>query len=447
MRMDLKELHKRFTDSKGVSKDSRDTHGKLYIALRGERFDGNDFALSALENGAVAAIVAADSPVANDPKYEGLRNEGQLIVVEDPLRTLQELARFHRSRFRIPVIALTGTNGKTTTKELIRTVLATKYRVTATQGNLNNHIGVPLTLLDIHSETEIAVVEMGASAPGEIRLLASIALPTFGLITNVGTAHILGFGSFDGVKQTKGELYDYLQRTADTAFVNADNGHLVEMARMRPDLRTHFYGKQQQSARILPADWEHPFLRLDFESEGVLETNLIGNYNADNVLGALAIAAHFEVPKELAWKALASYQPANNRSQLLKTERNLLIVDAYNANPSSMAAALDSFDSIAYPNKGVILGDMRELGIVSETEHRQVLQRLQSMTLEKVWLVGSEFRAQQSAWTQTKNPDDVRFYDDVESLKQDLKQNTPNGMTWLIKGSNGIGLQKILEDL
>ena len=445
--MNLKELHKRFSASEGVSKDSRDTRGKLYFALRGERFDGNDFALSALENGAVAAIIAADSTFATDPQYETERKEGRLIPVEDPLKTLQDLARFHRSRFRIPVIALTGTNGKTTTKELIRTALAVKYRVTATQGNLNNHIGVPLTLLTINQDTEIAVVEMGASAPGEIRLLASIALPTFGLITNVGTAHILGFGSFEGVKQTKGELYDYLQRTADTAFVNADNEHLAEMARMRPDLRVIHYGKRIQGARVAPASWEHPFLRLEFDHGRILETHLIGNYNADNVLGALAIATHFGVPEAKAWEALAAYQPSNNRSQLLKTEKNLLIVDAYNANPSSMAAALDSFESIAYPNKGVILGDMRELGNVSEQEHRTLIERLQTMTLEKVWLVGTEFQAQQSAWTQENNTDKIRFYEDIQALKEDLHQACPEGMTWLIKGSNSIGLQKIVEDL
>ena len=441
--MKIADLHRLFLNAKGVSKDSRDTLDRIYFSLRGERFDGNEFALAALEQGACAAVVAADSRIAQDPSLAQLRDQEKIIVVDDPLKTLQELARFHRSRFRIPVIALTGTNGKTTTKELIRTALSAKYRVTATQGNLNNHIGVPLTLLEINQDTEIAVIEMGASAPGEIRQLTSIALPTFGLITNVGTAHILGFNSFEGVKQTKGELYDYLQRTADLAFVHMDNPHLAEMARMRPDLKIQPYGMDLAGAHIVPSSWEHPFLCLAFSDGDTLNTQLVGHYNADNVLAALAIAAYFDVPKAAARAAIAAYQPANNRSQLVKTANNLLIVDAYNANPSSMKAALDSFQQMDYPNKGVILGDMRELGSVSETEHRAILQRLVSMSLKAVWLVGEEFGKLQKEWPATTPS--ARFFQDVHALETHLNQCPSQEMTWLIKGSNSIGLQKIVE--
>lgn len=443
--MKIADLYRVFQQSDGVSKDSRSTAGRIYFALRGERFDGNDFALSALEQGASAVVVAADSGVAQQAEVASFVEAGKVFVAEDPLKTLQDLARYHRSRFRIPVIALTGTNGKTTTKELVRAALSAKYRVTATQGNLNNHIGVPLTLLEINSDTEIAIVEMGASAPKEIALLASIALPTFGLITNVGTAHILGFGSFEGVQQAKGELYDYLQRTADLAFVNVANPHLQEMARMRPDLRVQPYSLDLAGARVAPITWDQPFLRLSFEDGSELSTKLVGHYNADNVMAALAVADYFGVPRQQARAAVAAYEPANNRSQLLKTDKNLLVVDAYNANPSSMAAALESFSRIESPNKGVILGDMRELGVVSETEHRKVMERVAGMDLKAAWFVGELFGHLNQTWSNPAIP--VRFFANVEALKQHLKEATTQQMTWLIKGSNGIGLQQIIQDL
>lgn len=451
----MEHLYACFRGSEGVSKDSRDASGRIYFALRGERFDGNDFAASALEQGAVAAVVAQDSAFAAGlfPDTEpGLCrwNGKPVYAVEDPLQTLQELARFHRSRFRIPVLALTGTNGKTTTKELIRTALSPRFRVTATVGNLNNHIGVPLTLLEIRDTTQIALIEMGASAPGEIRQLCSIALPTYGLITNVGAAHLQGFGSLEGVKRTKGELYDYLQRTADTAFYNRDRAELREMVECRPDLKTVAYSRELWQAEVLEETPEHPQLRIWFEGEStLLDLALFGRYNADNVLAALTVARYFGVPFDEACRALSAYVPSNNRSQLQRTERNLLVVDAYNANPSSMAAALDGFAAVNFPHKGVILGEMRELGAVSETEHRKVVERLAQMTLETVWLVGASFASclpagcLETLWPEEAGRPEIRFFPDVEAVRACLKETPLTGRTLLLKGSNGVQLTRL----
>ena len=323
--MEIISIYNKFKECGVVTTDTRTLKGgEMFFALRGENFDGNEYALKALELGARYAVVNRSAAVAeaDDPR---------LVKVDDTLKTLQELARWHRSMTFVDgkpltVIALTGTNGKTTTKELIRQVLSVKYNVTATEGNLNNSIGVPLTLLKIDSATQLAVVEMGASHPGDIKELVDIALPNYGLITNVGKAHLLGFGSFEGVKATKGELYDYLRRTADKAFINVDNPHLCQMASDRnmqhdPERVESLlipYGLEYQGAKVLPSSEEHPFLRIELDGL-TINTNLVGTYNADNVMAALAVGRQFGVSFEEAVRAIEAYSPSNNRSQMTKT--------------------------------------------------------------------------------------------------------------------------------
>lgn len=430
----IKKLHALFMEcSGGVTTDSRKVPGdSLFVALKGENFDGNKFADQALEQGAKYALVSSGTP--SDRKF----------FVEDTLEALQTLAMYHRSRFDIPVIALTGTNGKTTTKELVTAVLSSTFRVTATQGNLNNHIGVPLTLLRINSETQVAVVEMGANHPGEIALLANIALPNAGLITNVGSAHLEGFGSFEGVKRAKGELYDYLQRTADFVFYNADDTIITSMVEARPDLRRIPYGVRYSGAEVIPAQSRNPYLRLKLNDSYILESHLVGNYNADNVMAALAVGEYMKVTPEAARKAVKSYIPSNHRSQLYSTQDNMLILDTYNANPSSMKASLDNFRKSAFESKGVILGDMRELGTESAAEHLKVLEFLRDSfgdSLSPVILVGSEFSKYERDFS------GFSFFTDVDVLITYLENNRIKGKTLLLKGSHGINLPKAINSL
>ena len=422
--------------------------GEMFFALKGENFDGNEYALKALELGARYAVVNKSAAVAasDDPR---------LVKVEDTLRTLQDLARWHRSMTFVDgkpltVIALTGTNGKTTTKELIREVLSVKYRVTATEGNLNNSIGVPLTLLRINSETQLAVVEMGASHPGDIKELVEIALPNYGLITNVGKAHLLGFGSFEGVKKTKGELYDYLRRTADKVFINVDNPHLCQMAserNLQSDPERPYslllpYGLDYQGGVVLFSDEKHPFLRI--LCGGVLiNTNLVGSYNADNVMAAIAVGVHFGVSFEDAVKAIEAYVPSNNRSQMTKTENNTLIVDAYNANPTSMAAALENFSNVSAKCRIAMLGDMLELGEDSAAEHKAVVESALSRTFCKVFFVGKEFGAVSSV----ADGSSAMFFNTSDELAEYLRANPVKDATVLIKGSRGTRMEKVLPVL
>ena len=423
----------------------------MFIALRGENFDGNEYALKALEQGARYAVVNRSSSV-------GEVEDPRLIKVEDTLKTLQELARWHRSMTFVDgkplvVIALTGTNGKTTTKELIREVLSVKYRVTATEGNLNNSIGVPLTLLNINSETQLAVVEMGASHPGDIKELVDIALPNYGLITNVGKAHLLGFGSFEGVKATKGELYDYLRRVADKAFINVDNPHLCQMASERnlqhdperPYSLLLPYGLEYQGAAVLPSSAEYPFLRVQVNGV-VINTNLVGSYNADNVMAALAVGQQFGVSFEDAVKSIEAYVPSNKRSQMIKTERNTLIVDAYNANPTSMAAALENFSNVAADFKVALLGDMLELGEESVAEHVAVIKSASSRGLANVYFVGREFQ-KASAQVAPELLEAAHFFTTSDELAAYLSSDTLSDATILIKGSRGTRMENVIPAL
>ena len=450
--MEIISIYNKFKQCGVVTTDSRTLRGgEMFFALKGENFDGNEYALKALEAGAAYAVVNKESSA-------GAIDDPRLIKVEDTLKTLQELARWHRSMTIVDgkpltVIALTGTNGKTTTKELIREVLSVKYRVTATEGNLNNSIGVPLTLLKINSETQLAVVEMGASHPGDIKELVDIALPNYGLITNVGKAHLLGFGSFDGVKATKGELYDYLRRTADRAFINVDNPHLCQMAserNMQHDTERSYslllpYGLDYQGAEVLASDAEHPFLRIRLDGT-VIETNLVGSYNADNVMAAIAVGKQFGVSFEEAVAAISAYVPANKRSQMTKTERNTLIVDAYNANPTSMAAALENFSNVSAEQKVALLGDMLELGSESLSEHVTAIRSACSRGLSMICFVGKEFQAA-SAEVPADMLVNARFFATSDELAAFLGESPLSGAVVLIKGSRGTRMENVIPAL
>lgn len=445
--MEIISIYNKFKECGSVTTDSRTLKGgEMFFALKGENFDGNEYAMKALEAGAAYAVVNRDSSVAatDDPR---------LIKVNDTLKTLQELARWHRSMTIVngkplTVIALTGTNGKTTTKELIRAVLSARYNVTATEGNLNNSIGVPLTLLKINKDTQLAVVEMGASHPGDIKELVDIALPNYGLITNVGKAHLLGFGSFEGVMKTKGELYDYLRRTSDKVFINVDNPHLCRMAserNLQSDPERPYsllipYGVEYQGATVLESSAEHPFLRIRI-GDSMISTNLVGAYNADNVMAALAVGQYFGVPFEDAVNAVSSYVPSNNRSQMTRTEHNTLIVDAYNANPTSMAAALENFSNVSADNRIAMLGDMLELGEDSAAEHKAVIESALSRGFSKVFFVGNEFSAVSLA------SDEAVFFQTSDELAEYLKSNPVQGATVLIKGSRGTRMEKVIPVL
>lgn len=449
--MDIVSIYNKYKVCGSVTTDSRSIRGgELFFALKGENFDGNEYALKALEAGAAYAVVNKDSAVAATA-------DDRLIPVDDTLKALQDLARWHRSMTFVngkplTVIALTGTNGKTTTKELIREVLSVKYKVTATEGNLNNSIGVPLTLLKINSETQLAVVEMGASHPGDIKELVDIALPNFGLITNVGKAHLLGFGSFEGVKKTKGELYDYLRRTSDKVFLNVDNPHLCAMASERhlqsdperPYSLVLPYGLEYSGAKVLPSSPDKPYLRIALQDGGVIETNLVGSYNADNVMAAIAVGQQFGVSFEDACAAIAAYTPSNNRSQMTATERNTLIVDAYNANPTSMDAALTNFSNVEASDKIALLGDMLELGEESYDEHVTIIRKSLECGLNKICLVGNEFGKALDAFPET---DKVKWFTDSQTLADWLTEQNITGATVLIKGSRGTRMEKTIQSL
>lgn len=440
--MEISELYRLFLLCGTVTTDSRAIKGgELFFALKGETFDGNLYAAKALEMGAAYAVVQQDSEAAKS-------GDARMIPVPDTLQTLKELAAWHRTHVlgegkRLPVVGLTGTNGKTTTKELIRSVLATKFNVTATQGNLNNDIGVPLSILKITPETEVAVIEMGASHPEDITALVWMADPDLGLITNVGKAHLLGFGSFEGVKKAKGRLYDYICEHGGTVLVNMDDENLTGMAAERSSMKTIGFGIRYEGAEVIPSSTEHPFLRMTIGGQA-LQTNLVGAYNANNVMAAIAVGRQFGVGLEDALKAIAAYTPTNNRSQMTRTESNTLVVDAYNANPSSMAAALDNFALDESAVKVALLGDMRELGEDSVKEHEAVVRRLATIRMDKVCLVGDEFRKALDIQGQADN---VEWFATSEDLAKWLCDNPVKGATVLVKGSRGIMMEKAIASL
>ena len=430
--MTLTELYSCYLRHPAVTTDSRCCPpGSLFFALKGGTFDGNIFAEQALRSGCAYAIVD-DASIVTDKR---------MILVENVLNTLQQLAHIHRKSFKIPVIGITGTNGKTTTKELTAAVLSQKYKTLYTSGNLNNHIGVPLTLLRLTSEHEIAIIEMGANHPGEIGELSLIACPGYGLITNVGYAHLEGFGSLEGVLKTKGELYQFLQKTNGTVFIHRENEFLTSIA---GGLNQVTYGAMHSSCPFIggKTTGRHPFLSFSWqhrhEEPYTAHTKLVGDYNLWNALAAIAIGVYFDVPHGKINGAISNYEPANNRSQLKKTEHNELIIDAYNANPSSMRAALENFAAMACSPKAVILGDMLELGAQSAQLHAEIIKQIEACSFDKVLLCGENFSiaGQQYACFQT-----------VENLNEYLEINPLQGFHILLKGSHGIHLEKIVEKL
>lgn len=426
--MNIQELYKLYKQHPVITTDSRDCpKGSIFIALKGASFNGNKFAKSALEKGCSYAII-------DEKEYEEEGNE-RIILVKDALVTFKEIARLHRREFHIPVIGITGTNGKTTSKELISAVLSEKYNVLHTEGNFNNDVGVPKTLLRLDGEHEIAVIEMGASHQGDIKKLVEYVEPTCGLITNVGRAHLEGFGSFEGVKLTKGELYDYLKANDCLLFLNESNPDLSEMAAQRNFERIISYGQNDMvnvQGEIIDCA---PFLHFRWREVGSewkeVMTHLVGAYNLDNMLAAIALGLHFSVAPQQICHALETYVPSNNRSQLTETAHNKLVVDAYNANPSSMAAAIENFRLMNVENKMAILGDMRELGEVTDVEHQKVVEQLKAAGLTNVWLVGENFG---------KTNTDFKKFHDVEDVKAEIAKAQPQGHYILIKGSNGTKL-------
>lgn len=448
--MTIEEIYGRFLECGGITTDSRRCgRGLMFFALKGERFDGNRFVTDALEQGCSYAVM--DDETRYNPA------DGRMILVTDVLKVLQVLAAFHRRCMGTPVIGITGTNGKTTTKELLSAVMQTTYNILCTQGNLNNQIGVPITLLALRPEHEYAIVEMGASKPGDIRELVEISRPDYGLITNVGRAHLLGFGSLEGVMRTKGELYDWLREHGGTAFVNRDDECLHAMAVGLPKIE---YGRSGQYG--LPAEVEYgrpgrtgllvegevlecnPYVRFRWRSgKGewhTVQTRLIGAYNIDNALAAITVGLHFGVSEEAISDAITNYTPSNSRSQLIKTARNSLVVDSYNANPTSMRAVLDNFRMIEADRKMLILGDMRELGEVSEKEHRVIVELIGRYGFTNVWLVGEEF-SKAAAGT------DFRLFANVDDVRAELESNPVEGETILIKGSNSMNMIKVKDFL
>ncbi len=444
--MDIQELYKLYQQHPHITTDSRDCPAdSIFLALKGASFDGNQYAVQALGKGCAYAIVDdASLPV----RHAALAP--RLLLVDDCLQTFKDLAREHRRQFEMPVIGITGTNGKTTTKELIRAVLAECYHVMATEGNFNNDIGVPKTLFRLHEDHDIAVVEMGASHPGDIRTLVETAEPTSGLITNVGRAHLQGFGSFEGVCSTKGELYDYLCAHECPVFVNRDNAYLMQMIQersgegRRPDI--YYYGQSDSADILIRGEVVScaPFLRFRWREQDAdagytgewmtVQTHLIGAYNLDNMLAAITVGYVNNISFEQINHALESYVPTNNRSQLTETDRNHLIVDAYNANPTSMKAAIDNFRLMDVSPKMAILGMMGELGDVSREEHQKVVALLEEAHFREVWLVGSEFRKVDSPF---------RTFAHVDEVKAALAQEQPHDCYILIKGSNSTRLYEL----
>ncbi len=452
--MDIKELYKLYQQHPQITTDSRDCpEGSIFLALKGASFDGNQYAVQALEKGCAYAIVDDKSLISHLSPLTS-----RLILVDDCLQTFKDLAREHRRQFAIPVIGITGTNGKTTTKELIRAVLSECYNVMATEGNFNNDVGVPKTLFRLNEDHDIAVVEMGASHPGDIKTLVETAEPNSGLITNVGRAHLQGFGSFEGVCKTKGELYDFLIARDLPIFVNRDNEYLMKMVNDKrltvhvhqPDI--YYYGQSDSDDILIKGEVIScaPFLKFRWREQDAdagytsewftVQTQLIGVYNLDNMLAAIIVGYVNNIPFDKINHALENYKPTNNRSQLTETEYNHLIVDAYNANPTSMKAAIDNFRLMEVSPKMAILGKMGELGDVSEEEHQKVVTMLEEAGFDEVWLVGDEyFTTQHSSLT------NLRLFHDVEEVKAAIAQKQPIGRYILIKGSNSVKLFQLPE--
>ena len=431
--MNIIELYEIYKQYPSIQTDTRKLKkGDIFFALRGPNFNANAFALAALESGATYAVI-------DDPEYN---THGNMILVTDALAALQQLALFHRNQFDIPFIAITGSNGKTTTKELIHAVLSSSYKTYTTEGNLNNHIGVPLTILKIRSDAEMAVIEMGANHRGEIASYCDYTRPTHGLITNVGKAHLEGFGGFDGVKQAKGELYAYLAANNGIAFVNRDNSILSVMVRQHDLTRISYYGTGKDndiSGELI----ENTPLTVTWsknntdQSENKTTSNLTGSYNLENILAAVCVGTYFGLSDQKINQGISGYFQSNNRSQLTKTDTNMLICDFYNANPSSMAVALENLASINAVKKTIILGDMFELGKDAEEEHKLIVSKALEARADRTIFIGKEFYALKTQ--------EAEFYPGTEEAIKHLKDNPITGSTILIKGSRGMKFETMIS--
>lgn len=424
----IEQIYELYKKAYTVTTDSRTiTSGCVFVALKGEHFDGNDFALKVAEEGVAACVIADRHDL---PKRDGL------FVVEDSLKALQELAKYHRERLGLPIIGITGTNGKTTTKELVSAVLAKKYNIIYTQGNFNNQLGVPLTLLRIKPETEMAVVEMGASHPGDIDELTNLGEPNFGMITNIGRAHLRNFGGYEGVIKTKNEMYQYIGAHNGLLFVNKDNELLMNLA---TNINKVTYGTGNDAdiqGKMLSAN---PYLSVEWNGHKI-DTQLVGDYNFENVMAAICIGTYFKVAANDIVEALSSYCPTNNRSQVVETGKNRVIMDAYNANPTSMSHAIKNFRNICKDDNLLILGDMRELGNESEQEHKTIIALIKELGFKNVYLVGEEF-------SKCSKNSEYSSFDSAEELAQYLSIHPISGFDILVKGSNSVHLNKITDSL
>lgn len=427
--MEIDKLYQKYRTSRKISTDTRQiTPDSIFFALKGDKFNANEFAAEALKKGASYVVI-------DEEKYN---TSDRCIFVDDVLKTLQDLARHRRTQLNIPFIALTGSNGKTTSKELLHAVLSTKFKTHATKGNLNNHIGVPLTILAIDDSVEIAVIEMGANHLGEIALLCSIADPTHGFITNIGKAHIGTFGGFDNIVRGKSELFQHLITNNGQVFINSQNPVLANMAKRFKDPVLYPAKGDYYHAELLDAD---PMVRVSADNGDVIETQLIGSYNFENVAAALCIGKFFDVDPKAANHAIAEYTPGNMRSQVVKKESNTIILDAYNANPSSMQAAIENLSSMKADNKVLILGDMFELEGEADKEHQAIGALIKEKRFDQVYLCGSLFKAALHEIPHAK------YFMKKDELIKELKQFPLHNATILVKASRGIGLESVVEYL
>lgn len=427
--MDIQNIHQLFLQCSTVSIDTRKIENKsLFVAIKGERFDANTFAKEALEKGASYVIIDnADYFI-----------DERTILVNDSLQTLQDLSKFHRQFLKLPIVALTGSNGKTTTKELINTVLSQKYQTKATVGNLNNHIGVPLTLLSFTKQTQIGIVEMGANHQKEIEFLCNLATPDYGYITNFGKAHLEGFGGIEGVIKGKSEMYDYLSQNNKMAFVNLEDPLQVEKTQ---NIKSFSFGFNKSFADLnINAVSANPFVKIQY-GDNELQSHLIGLYNANNINAAIAIGHYFNVSDEAIKRAIENYIPENNRSQLLFKNDNEIILDAYNANPSSMAVAIENFQQLNKDNKIMILGDMFELGNESQSEHKKIVNLLSQQNQAMCYFVGKDFYQNRIEYPFLK------FFETFDELNSEVKKQDFKDKMILIKGSRGMALERVLESI
>ncbi|WPO80628.1 UDP-N-acetylmuramoyl-tripeptide--D-alanyl-D-alanine ligase [Flavobacterium sp. KACC 22761] len=425
--MNIQDIHNLFLQCKSLSIDTRKIEkDSMFFAIKGENFDANTFAAEALKLGALFVVIDNESYFIDE----------RTILVKNSLETLQELAKFHRNYLKLPIVALTGSNGKTTTKELINAVLSKKYKTKATIGNLNNHIGVPLTLLSFTKETEIGIVEMGANHKKEIEFLCEIAQPDYGYITNFGKAHLEGFGGVEGVIQGKSEMYQYLAKNDKVAFVNLEDPIQIEKS---AGIKSFTFGLNNKNADVNIKKIEaNPFVVIDYENFNV-ESHLIGLYNSNNINAAVSIGHYFKVNDEAIKEAIENYIPENNRSQLLKKGTNQIILDAYNANPSSMAVAIANFLQLDSQNKIMILGDMFELGVESPQEHKIIVESLSNQNKSECYLIGKSF------YENKISNDKLHFFETFDDFAAHLKTLHFDNNTILIKGSRGMALERTLE--